>query len=257
MKPMKSVTSEAHQSGELLAGEFLASEILGRIASLDWINIATELDAHGCAVIGPVLSSQQCEALAGSYDAVGMFRSRVVMARHGFGRGEYQYFSYPLPPVISALRTALYPPLARIANRWSEAMGIAIQYPEEHEDFLVQCHMAGQTKPTPLLLRYGPDDYNCLHQDLYGKQVFPLQVAMPRRRFHGWRIRAHGATAAHAIAGGSRAPGPRSRCYLSCPSPTGPGQPGDLPRQHAAWRQPLAVGVSSHRRYRLPRRDLN
>jgi uncharacterized protein len=167
MKRTKATMSDAHQPGEFL----------GRIASLDWTTVATELDGHGCAVIGPLLSPEQCEALAGSYDEGSLFRSRVVMARHGFGRGEYQYFSYPLPSAISTLRAALYPPLARIANRWSEAVGVEVRYPEEHEDFLMRCHEAGQTKPTPLLLRYGPGDYNCLHQDLYGEQVFPLQVA--------------------------------------------------------------------------------
>jgi hypothetical protein len=154
-----------------------ASATLDRVASLDWASISAELDGHGCAVIGPLLTPEQCETLAGSYDSEGMFRSRVVMARHGFGRGEYQYFAYPLPPLIDALRTALYPPLAEIANRWNEAMGIEVRYPPEHAAFLDRCHRAGQLKPTPLLLRYGPGDYNCLHQDLYGEHVFPLQVA--------------------------------------------------------------------------------
>jgi hypothetical protein len=153
------------------------SAALGGIASLDWTGVANLLDEHGCAVIGPVLSPEDCEALVGLYDTAGTFRSRVVMARHGYGRGEYQYFCYPLPAVISTLRTALYPPLARIANRWNEAMGVEVRYPEEHEDFLARCHAAGQVKPTPLLLKYGPGDYNCLHQDLYGEHVFPLQVA--------------------------------------------------------------------------------
>jgi hypothetical protein len=148
-----------------------------RVASLDWGHITTELDSHGCAVIGTVLSVAQCEQLAASYGADGVFRSRVVMARHGFGRGEYQYFAYPLPPLVAALRIALYPPLAAIANRWNEAMRIEVRYPLAHQAFVDRCHAAGQTKPTPLLLRYGPGDYNCLHQDLYGEHVFPLQVA--------------------------------------------------------------------------------
>jgi hypothetical protein len=148
-----------------------------RVARLDWNSIAADLDGHGCAVIGPLMTREQCVELAASYDTPEIFRSQVVMARHGFGRGEYRYFSYPLPPVISALRTALYPHLAEIANRWNEAMGIEVRFPKEHEAFLRRCHEAGQTKPTPLLLKYGSGDYNCLHQDLYGEHVFPLQVA--------------------------------------------------------------------------------
>jgi uncharacterized protein len=153
-----------------------AEAISSRVASLDWMSISAELNDHGCAVIGPLLTSGQCDNLAASYATDGIFRSRVVMARHGFGRGEYQYFSYPLPSIISELRTALYRPLATIANQWNEAMGIEVRYPDEHRAFIDRCHEAGQTKPTPLLLRYGPDDFNCLHQDLYGEHVFPLQV---------------------------------------------------------------------------------
>jgi len=149
----------------------------GRVALLDWKNVAADLDRHGCAVIGPLITAEQCVELAACYDEPAIFRSHVVMARHGYGRGEYRYFSYPLPPFIADLRTALYPPLAEIANRWNEALGINIRYPKEHKVFLDRCHRAGQAKPTPLLLRYGPDDYNCLHQDLYGEHVFPLQAA--------------------------------------------------------------------------------
>jgi hypothetical protein len=155
----------------------IADGTADRIALLDWKSIAEELDSHGCAVLGPLITPQQCVELAACYDTPGIFRSHVDMGRYGFGRGEYRYFSYPLPSVISALRSALYPPLAEIANRWNEAMGIEVRYSREHKAFLERCHEAGQTKPTPLLLRYGPDDYNCLHQDLYGEHVFPIQVA--------------------------------------------------------------------------------
>ena len=144
---------------------------------IDWNRVAADLDAHGCAVLLKALSVTECTALAGLYDDDAGFRSRVVMARHGFGRGEYRYFSYPLPLLVEALRVRLYPPLADIANRWHEAMGLAPCFPVRHDDFLTRGHAAGQTRPTPLLLRYGPGDYNCLHQDLYGEHVFPLQVA--------------------------------------------------------------------------------
>jgi hypothetical protein len=144
----------------------------------DWSEVAGSLDRTGCAVLGGVLSAEECAALAESYPVDAMFRSKVVMARHGFGRGEYQYFSYPLPERVAALREALYPPLAQIANRWSEAMGLETRYPEQLKEYLEICHEAGQTKPTPLLLSYQEGDYNCLHQDLYGEHVFPLQATV-------------------------------------------------------------------------------
>jgi hypothetical protein len=149
-----------------------------RMAALDWPRIAAELDAQGCAATGALLTPPQCAALADLYALDHLFRNRVTMARHGFGRGEYKYFAYPLPEPILTLRTALYPALAEIANRWNEAMGIATRYPPQHREFLKRCHDAGQTRPTPLLLQYGAGDYNCLHQDLYGEHVFPLQVTV-------------------------------------------------------------------------------
>ncbi|MHA7629794.1 2OG-Fe(II) oxygenase [Corallococcus sp. M7] len=155
----------------------------------NWEETGRELDARGCAVLEQLLTPDACEALALLYDLEDAFRSRVVMARHGFGRGEYKYFDHPLPEVVTELRTALYPCLAPIANRWNTAMGIDVRYPDNHADFLARCHEAGQVRPTPLLLRYGVDDYNCLHQDLYGEHVFPLQVAIllsePGRDFTG------------------------------------------------------------------------
>jgi hypothetical protein len=160
-----------------------------RIDALPWPAIAAELDAHGAALIPGLLAPETCAAVAGGYGEDRLFRSTVVMARHGFGRGEYRYFAYPLPDLVAALRAALYPPLATIANRWNAALGEPVRFPEAHADFLARCHAAGQTRPTPLVLRYGPGDYNCLHQDLYGEHVFPLQVAVllsePGRDFEG------------------------------------------------------------------------
>ena len=154
------------------------TDIAARAAGLDWTRIATELDAQGCAATGPLLSATECAALAAAYDDDALYRSRVVMARHGFGKGEYRYFAYPLPDAVAALRAACYPPLAAIANRWNAALGETIRFPDRLETFLARCHKAGQRKPTPLILRYGAGDYNCLHQDLYGEQVFPLQLAV-------------------------------------------------------------------------------
>lgn len=144
----------------------------------DWPAIEAALDREGWAVLPGLLSPSACAELAALYDSPEPFRSTVTMARHGFGRGEYRYFAYPLPPMVSALRTALYPHLAEVANRWHARMGIARGFPATHADFLAQCHAGGQARPTPLLLRYGPGDYNCLHQDLYGEHVFPLQLAV-------------------------------------------------------------------------------
>jgi hypothetical protein len=167
----------------------LARNIASRVKPLDWERVSKDLDAQGCAMIEGLITRQECDALAGLYPEDGIFRSRVVMERHGFGRGEYKYFSYPLPDIIAGLRTAIYPRLAPIANRWNAAMGIDVRYPEKHADYIARCHDAGQLRPTPLLLQYGVDDYNCLHQDLYGEHVFPLQVTIllsePERDFTG------------------------------------------------------------------------
>lgn len=148
-----------------------------RTLPIDWPAVAASLDAEGHAVLPSLLSASECTDLAALYPQRAQFRSRMVMARHGFGRGEYQYFAYPLPPLIEQLRHALYPPLAQIANGWNQRLGVANRYPGELPEFLACCHAAEQRRPTPLLLQYGAGDYNCLHQDLYGELVFPLQVA--------------------------------------------------------------------------------
>jgi hypothetical protein len=163
--------------------------VVTRVDALDWAGIAAELNAQGCAVLKRLLTSDECHDIAALYPDDARFRSRIVMGRHGFGRGEYKYFSYPLPDLIAQLRPVLYAHLHGIANRWNEAMGIDIRYPAAHPAFLKRCHEAGQSRPTPLLLQYEAGDYNCLHQDLYGEHVFPIQVAIllsePERDFTG------------------------------------------------------------------------
>ena len=165
------------------------TDIAARLATIDWAQAESDLDAQGCAVLKQLFTPDQCRALAQLYADNTRFRSRIVMSRHGFGRGEYKYFCYPLPELIAELRPLLYARLVDVANRWNAAMGIDIRYPARHDAFLKRCHDAGQTRPTPLLLQYGAGDYNCLHQDLYGEHVFPLQVAIllsePGRDFAG------------------------------------------------------------------------
>jgi uncharacterized protein len=154
-----------------------STPIAERVASLDWPRISVDLNQYGCATTGVIVTPSECEELTRGYDDGALFRSQVIMARHGFGRGEYKYYAYPLPDPIAALRTSLYPHFASIANDWESALGKEAGYPAEHSDFLDRCHRAGQRKPTPLLLKYGEGDFNCLHQDLYGELAFPLQVA--------------------------------------------------------------------------------
>jgi hypothetical protein len=149
-----------------------------RLSAIDWQRVREELDARGNAILEGLLSSDECQETARLYERETGFRSRVIMARHGFGRGEYQYFSYPLPPLVAELRGAFYPRLVPVANRWNEGLGSEMRFPEEHREFIARCHGAGQRNPTPLLLQYVTEDYNCLHQDVYGEHVFPLQVAI-------------------------------------------------------------------------------
>jgi hypothetical protein len=163
-----------------------------RVRNIDWTRLVQDLDRQGWATVKRFLRAQECRAVGALYDDETRFRSRVVMARHGFGRGEYKYFGYPLPEIVSELRAALYPHLAAIANRWNESLRNDARFPPEHAKFLERCHEAGQTRPTPLLLRYGPGDFNALHQDLYGEHVFPLQVAFllsePEAEFEGGEL---------------------------------------------------------------------
>jgi hypothetical protein len=149
-----------------------------RLAAVDWDRVGADLDAQGYAVIEGLLGARECRSVSALYPHEAAFRSHIVMARHGFGRGEYKYFAYPLPDPVAELRTAIYPHLSRVANRWNEAMGLDVRFPADHAAFLKRCHEAGQVRPTPLLLQYGPGDFNCLHQDLYGAHAFPLQVAI-------------------------------------------------------------------------------
>ncbi|KWF30874.1 2OG-Fe(II) oxygenase [Burkholderia pseudomultivorans] len=164
-------------------------QLAATIGGFDWPEIERSLDTLGNAVLPGLLTEGQCDAIAGLYATESCFRTTIVMARHGFGRGEYKYFAYPLPPLLDALRHALYARLAFVANRWNDAMGVDVRFPSKLGTYLRQCHEAGQTRPTPLLLEYRRGDYNCLHQDLYGEHVFPLQVAIllskPGAEFEG------------------------------------------------------------------------
>jgi hypothetical protein len=166
-----------------------AKTLEGRVATRDWDTIGADLSAFGCAVLKTLLTAEECASLAALYPHEQHFRSHIHMARHGFGKGEYRYFKYPLPALVAALRTALYAHLVPIANAWNERLDTGARYPRLHVDYLEKCHAAGQLRPTPLLLQYGPGDFNCLHQDLYGELSFPLQATIllsaPNRDFTG------------------------------------------------------------------------
>ncbi|WLQ11971.1 2OG-Fe(II) oxygenase [Hahella aquimaris] len=166
-----------------------ATSLPARLRRYDWEQAGHELNTRGGTILGGLLSEQECAALISLYDTAELYRNKVIMARHGFGQGEYQYFSYPLPHMVAEIRELTYPYLAPVANQWNAAMNLGIRYPETHQDFIARCHADGQTRPTPLILKYQEDDYNCLHQDLYGEHVFPLQLAVllsaPERDFSG------------------------------------------------------------------------
>lgn len=178
-KPLADGRKFGRKVRDAVAVAFCHGRVMTQDGSLiDWAGKAAELDAHGCALLSGLLDAAACAEMRALWDARERFRSEVNMARHGYGRGVYRYFGYPLPDPVAALRAALYPPLARIANRWAAILGTGVEYPEEHAAFLERCRAAGQVRPTPLILRYGPGDWNALHQDLYGEHVFPLQVAI-------------------------------------------------------------------------------
>jgi hypothetical protein len=166
--------------------------IAERFVALDWARLSQEIDRQGWATTGPLLTADECRLLVEKYDDESLYRSHVVMARHGFGQGEYRYFAYPLPPIVAMLRASLYRRLVPLANRWRNALGVSEIFPATHEEYLERCHSAGQVRPTPLILRYGPGDYNCLHQDLYGELNFPLQAAFllsePGKEFAGGEL---------------------------------------------------------------------
>ena len=238
-------------------GGFDAAE---RVARYDWGGLAAELEGRGSAVLGELLTPAECVALAGLYPDEAHFRSHVRMARHGFGQGEYRYFRYPLPELVSGLRTALYPRLAPVANAWSERLRLGTRYPATHAEFLADCHAAGQTRPTPLLLQYGPGDYNCLHQDLYGELAFPLQVAVllvaAGAGLHRGRVRADRAAPADADPGGGGAARPRRRGGLRRGRTPGRRVARRLPGEHAAWGEPAAVGPAAYGGADLSRREV-
>ena len=223
-----------------------------RVAAADWDRVAADLDAQGFAVVQGLLGARDCRSVSSLYPDDARFRSHIVMARHGFGRGEYKYFAVPSARPRPSLRTEIYPHLSRIANRWNEAMRIDVRYPPAHKAFLQRCHDAGQARPTPLLLQYGPGDFNCLHQDLYGEHVFPLQVAIllsePDDDFTGGEFvlteqRPRMQSRAAVVPAASR------RCRGLCrPSPPRSRHEGRLSRQPSPWRERGADGPAAHAR---------
>src|SRR5207237_535315 len=234
-----------------------------RVEAVDWASASTHLDGYGWAMLRKLLTADECQTIARLYEDDGRFRSHVVMARHGFGRGEYKYFTYPLPDIVADLRRAIYPNLAPIANRWNASMGIDVRYPDAHADFIARCHKAGQTRPTPLLLQYAAGDYNALHQDLYGVHVFPLQVTIllsEPKGLHRRRIRADRATATDAVAGRGGAPtSGRRRRLRGAESPGArdprPCRPGRQRRSRASTNGGTAGGATDRTAYRYERHD--
>jgi uncharacterized protein len=228
-----------------------------RLERLAWNGIEAQLEGLGYATTGPLLTPTECLRITGLYDDPARFRRRIVMQRHAYGEGEYQYFAYPLPEVVAGLRHAAYPKLAPIANRWQAQLGLAGAYPDHLEDFLARCHDAGQTRPTPLLLKYGRGDYNRLHQDLYGALHFPLQMAIllsaPGTDFEGGEVRADRAAPTHPVTGRGRALAAGRSGDLRGQLPSGAQRPRPLPPGHAPRRQPAARRLAVHARHHFSR----
>ena len=247
-------------STTLTARPVSSVDINTRVEAVDWATASTHLDSYGWAMLKTLLTADECESIAGLYEDDRRFRSHVVMARHGFGRGEYKYFAYPLPDIVAELRTALYPRLAPIANHWNESMSIDVRFPDGLAEFIGRCHKAGQTRPTPLLLQYAAGDFNALHQDLYGEHVFPLQMTIllsePEKDFDRRRVRVDRATAPDAIAGrGGAAPSGRRRGLRGARS-SGARDAWHLSRQNEARGEPAALRPSPHRGRDLSRREM-
>ncbi len=232
---MRVTTPPTNEAIDVGGSRNVEADAVSRVQQFDWGQVATELEAFGCARLEQLLTAEECREVAALYSDDARFRSRVVMASHGFGKGEYKYFRYPLPSLVARLRSALYPELAVIANRWNEAMKIDVRYPERHTQFLERCHAAGQDKPTPLLLQYREADYNCLHQDLYGEHVFPIQLASllsePGEDFTGGEFVLT-----------EQRPRTRRRRGLRRLPPSCERDARDVSGQHAAWGQPPAFG---------------
>jgi len=220
--------------------------IARRLAALDWTAMGDSLDRLGYATTGPLLSAEECAGLVALYGEAGRFRSRVIMQRHGFGRGEYQYFAYPLPALVGQLRRAVYPHLAPVARRWNGLLGHEAEVPGTLDEYLARCHAAGQARPTALLLKYGADDFNCLPPGPLRPAGLPAAAHHPAepagRRFHRWRVPAGRAAAAGPVARRGRAAGPGRGGDLRRQPPPGAGHPRALPGGAAPWREPATVG---------------
>jgi hypothetical protein len=236
-----------------------STEMARRVESLGWQQIAVDLDAYGCAMAKGVLLGDECRELAALYRQDAPFRSRIAMSRHGFGRGEYKYWAYPLPETVATLRNTLYPYLAEVANRWNRLMKIEVRYPAQHATYLAQCHQAGQTKPTPLLLQYGEGDFiapGCVWRPRVSVAGHLLALGS-RQGFHRWRVRAHGAAAADTVPRGSGLAGRRRRRDFCGPPASGPRHTRSISGQSPSRRKPHSLWSPAHHGDHFPRRKVS